>query len=243
MVDPSDLRDLPPGRFGEVVATVFEHAWDGDVDVSPPSPGGAVDAVIDDGDRERLLHARQAASIDADAIVRVSELASEREFDSVTLVTTGTATGEARAAAADAGVELVDGDAFAELVAEAGVDVAAADQPSVATVVGQLAGHWPGQLREVAVELAASIDEVAAFDRELTRGSGLADVDFLRSDGGHVVARMRFTRTSLLVYVRRGDAMESVVRLTANQNEQPSVRELESDVVTALEGVLENSEE
>ena len=206
--------------------------------MSPPSPGGAVDATVLHGDEERLLRARQDDGVDANAVGVASRLAAERGFDAVTLVTTGTVDEEVGAVAEDAGVDVVDGDAFARMAADAGVDEASTGEPPVATVVTQLAGRWPERLREMAVELATSIDDVAEFDRELTRVSEFTDVDFLGREDGRAVVRMRFLRESLLVYVRRNDAMENVVRLTAHRESQPSVREVEADIVTALEGVL-----
>lgn len=239
MVDQSELRDLPPDRFGAVVAAVIERVWDGDVDVAPPSPGGVVDAVIRDGGGEWLLHARQSDRVGVGAVESVARLASERGFDAVTLMATGPVTEEGRAAARDGGVDVVDGESFASLVDDADVEATSADGPSVATVVSQLAGHWPEHLREVAVELATTIEGTAEVDRELTRGSRRTDVDFRDRDDGRVVARMRFLRTSLLVYVRRGDAMESVVRLAAHREALPSLRELETDLRTALARTLE----
>lgn len=238
VVEPSELRDLSPDRFGVVVAAVVAHAWEGEGDVSPPSPDGAVDAVIRDGGEDRLLHARQGSQVDADAVRDVSRLASERGFHAAVLVTTGTVTDEAHAVAREADVELLDGGSFVELVEGADVEPTPAEELPVATLVTQLTGHWPGRIREVAVELATTIEDAAAFDRELTKGSERTDVDFLAQEDGRVVARMRFLRTSLLVYVRRGEDLDSVLRLTAHRSEQPSVRELEADLQVALEGVL-----
>lgn len=242
VVDPTDLRDLPPGRFGALVAAVAEREWDGEVDVSPPSPGGAVDVVFRDCDEERLLHASQGAQIDADAVGVVAALASERAFDAVAIVTTGTPTREARVAAGDAGIDLVDGEAFASLVADADVELSPDDRPPVGTVVAQLAGRWPERLGDVAVELAATVDGATEFDRELTRGSGRTDLDFREPSLGRVAVRMRFLEASLVVYVLRGGAMESVVRLGAHREDQPSVRELEADLLAAMEGALEGGD-
>lgn len=238
MVEPSELRDLPPDQFGVVVASVVEAAWGGDVDVSPPSPGGSVDAVIRGDDGDRLLHARQGDRIDAEAVADVSRLALERGFDAVTLVGTGPVTAEGHDAAQEADVDLLDGESFSAMVEDAGGEWPPTGRPPVAALVSQLAGHWPERLREVAVELATTIEGADEFDRELTRGSERADVDFRRPAGGRVVARMRFLRTSLVVYVRRDDALASVVRLTAHRETQPSVRELRAEVETALRGVL-----
>ena len=237
-MDPDELRNLPPDRFGSVVGAVLDRECAGDVDASPPSPDGSVDAVIRDDAGTRLLHARLADSIDADVVVDVATLAAERGFDAVTLVGTGNFTAEGRAAAREADVELLDGESFAAMVEDADVEWPPNDEPPVAALVFQLAGHWPDGLFEVAVELATTIEGAAEFDRQLTGGSERTDVDFRDPGDGRVVARVRFTPMSLLVYVRRGDALESVVRLTAHSETQPSVRELESALRDALEGVL-----
>lgn len=235
MVEPSDLRDLPPDRFGDVVAAVVADAWDGEATVSPPSPDGAVEAVIVDDDGRRLVRFAGGTRVDADEVRDAAAVRTARGFDAATLVSPGAVIEAAREAADELDVTLLDGEALASMVEAAGASLEEGPRPPVASVVRQLAGHWPERVREAAVDLATTVEGVGPFDRTLTRAPGLSDLDFRDAESGRLAVRMRFTRDSLLVYVRAEHGMESVVRLTAQGESQPPVGTMEADLLAALE--------
>lgn len=239
VVDPNDLLDLPPARFGEVVAEVLADAWAGSVDVAPASPAGVVDAVVSTDGERRLVHVEQGRRIEAD-VVRDLVSFSERRGDSApTLVTPGRFTDEARGVATDESVHLLDGETFVAIVEAAGVEVEARGVGTTTTIAAQLAGRWSDPLRERAVELAELIDGVATFDREVTITSARTDVDFKPAGTANPVARMRFTETSLLVYVRRRRGLQSVVRLTAFRTSQPPLDALVDDLGGKVRAAIE----
>ena len=125
MVDPTTLRNLPPDRFGTVVVAVFEDAWPGDVDASPPSPGGVLDLLVTDGNGSRLVHVRQDTALDEAVVADVAGVVADRGLDAATIVTTGRIEPATRTRAEEADVELLDGGAFSALVESTGVEVPA----------------------------------------------------------------------------------------------------------------------
>lgn len=243
MTDLPDLGDLPSDRFGDLVATVLRDGWPGEIDVSPASPDGVVDAVVRTDGNRHLVHVGQDPRVDATVIDDLAALTATRPFDSTTLVTTGEFTDGGREAALEAGFQLVDGPALTAMVEVAGIDPRREETSTSATLARRLAARWPEPLRERSVELATVLDEVADFEHQVTVGSERADVDFTPVGRYDVVSRMRFTETSLLVYVRRGRRLESVVRLTALQREQPPLADVASTLADRVrEAVDERSD-
>ena len=240
VVDPQSLGDLPPDRFGEVVAAVIADVWDEVIDVAPPTPAGTVEAVVGEAGERRLVHLRQVPRVDVETVRDVATLAADRGFESATLATTGIVPADASEAAEEAGVAIVDGEAFAGLAATADVELDGSDGLTAAALATQFAGRWPASLRERAVEAAEVVEDVADFDYDVTRASGLTDVDLVHVAAGGPVVRLRFTSTSFLVYVRGAEDMEVVVRLSAYRDHQPPLpADLAERVRTAVDASSE----
>lgn len=240
VVDPQSLGDLPPDRFGEVVAAIIADVWDEVVDVAPPTPAGTVEAVVGEAGERRLLHVRQVPRVDVETVRDVATIAADRGFESATLATTGIVPADASEAAEQAGISIVDGEAIAGLAGAAGVELEGSDDLTAASLATQFAGRWPASLRERAVEAAEVVDGVADFDYDDTRASGLTDVDLVHADAGGPVVRLRFTSTSFLVYVRGAEEMEVVVRLSEYRDHQPPLpADLAEHVERSLDGPAE----
>lgn len=151
-------------------------------------------------------------------------------------MTTGIVSDEARDAADSASLSIVDCEALAGLARSADVDVVTGGE-AASSLAAQFAGHWPGPMRERAVEAAMAVEGVADFDVDVTRASGLTDVDFRHGDSTEPSAWLRFTETNFLVYVRADGDMDPVLRLSAYRDQQPPIPpEVADRVRSALEG-------
>lgn len=245
MTDPQRLRDLPADRFGVLVAEVLKAAWsEWNVETAPASPDGTVEAVVTRDGQRRLIHVQQApaeSAITEGAIRDLATLSDDGKLQGATFVTTGTFSAAAREAAEDRDVELINGEGFAEMARRADVAVTVDDDPSIPDLIEQFAAHWPRDLKERTIELAEYVAGSAPFTRTVRRTEDVVDVEFSPQDSERPVVKLRLLEESVLVYVRRDDAFDSVLRLTAHREEQPHTDELINAVETALETALGDS--
>jgi hypothetical protein len=224
----ADLRRLAPDGFAAVVADLVRAEWsDAEVVVSPRSPDRAVDVRARRAEgRPVVVHARQYEPHNDLGADVVRDLAA---FPSTALVaTTGGVTDPAREAAAEAGVELLDGEEFLLRLRERDVEVPPATDEPLPGTVADLAARWPAERRETARAIAATIgDATTAWTVE--RADRHADLVF---DG---VARMRFSEAGLLVDVRDGEDWERVVSCPVEGDGEPSGETVRERVRAAVE--------
>ena len=239
-VDSRDTLDrlcrLDPEAFAHVVGTLARAEWPDatHVQASPPSPERGVDVRVGRDDREPvLLHGRQFEphnDLDAETVRALSA------FPAMMLVaTTGGVTSTARAAAAEAGVDLLDGPELLVRLRERGVELPDDTvKREVKETVDELAARWPSSLRETARDLASAVDDVTAFDRVVDRADQSTDLVFVREDP---LVRLRFSEAGLLVYVR-ADEWQRVVAYPMSGSGCPPLSEARERVVDAIQARL-----
>lgn len=235
--DPLDrLRRLDLEAFANVVAALARAEWREatGVQVSPPSPERGVDVRVRRAERDPvLLHARQYEAHNDLGAGTAGDLTA---FPGTALIaTTGGVTAAARDAAVEANVELLDGREFLVRLRERGIDIP--DDPAergVEETVDELAARWPSSLRETARDLAAAVDDVAAFERTVDRADRSTDLVFVQDEP---LVRLRFSEAGLLVYVRE-DGWERVVAYPATGAGGPPLSEARDRIVGAVRTLL-----
>lgn len=243
------LREAPPGEFTATVEAALaatHERWS--VEASPPSPAGGFDVVLDPErgtpGRTRLVHVRQYGSESAVGVPPVSDLAEFRDrrgAGGAALLTTGRVSDAAAAVAAEEGVEVVAGEALAGLVRDSGVPLPDREGESARSdpvaVAERLAGYWPDPLRERAAALVRAIDGRGAFEHRTRRATASTELEFVPEGGETALAKVRFTETSLLAFVRDGNGYERVVALTVHRERPLGV----ADLVTRIEDALDRA--
>lgn len=247
------LRDLQPDRFAAFVADLAGAVWpEWEADVSPPSPEGAVEAVLrhEGGTRTRLVRACQYPSGKSVGAAEVEELASIRDAAgherAVLLATTDMAEDGARAAERT-DLRCYDAAGLLGLAETAGIEVPA---PGGGVGVGDEDGdlppeaaRWPPALVERAREVVDVVDGCARFRRRTARAANYADLDFHPPRGGGPLAKLRFAERSLLIYVRTDGRFRTVATLSASAPDRPPLAALESDLEAAITRALSERRE
>lgn len=238
------LRRLPPETFAalleELIACRFDEA---DVEASPPSPADAVDVIARIDGANRLYHARQYRADEAVGAPTVRELVAVRDrrgAQDVTLLTTGTVAPEARSAAREADVTVVAGEDVATAIEESDVSLptAGADgQTSAAELAERFASYWPEQLQVRADAIVDGIQQFDDFEHRVRRADANTELEFRAVDSGQPLVKVRFTETSLLVFVWDGERFDRVVALTVHRERPPTTDRLLANIETALEAV------
>jgi hypothetical protein len=239
-VEHANLRDLQPDRFAAFVADLAGAVWaDWEADVSPPSPEGAVEAVLRRGARTRLVRACQypaGKTVDADEIEELASIRDVAGHERAVVLATGDLS-EAGVRAADrTGVEHYDAAGFLGLAETAGVEVPEGTAPS-----GDLppeAAHWSPAMTERAREAIDVVEGCARFRRRIARTENYADLDFHPLQGGGPLAKLRFAERSLVIYVRSAGRFRTVATLSASAPERPPAAGLAADLETAITRAL-----
>lgn len=216
------LRALDGEAFAAVVEDLARSAWGGedwDVETSPLSPDRGVDVRLTRGERTRLVHARQYEPSNALSAREVGEFASFADGgpEWAVLATTGPVAEDARAVAADRGVELLAGDELAEAIDDHGVAVPSpTGERDLRAIVADLSAYLPEELADTAADAAVLVDRLGSFDRRIDRADRSADLVFVADRD---VARIRFSEAGLLVYVRTEESWERVLARSARAPE------------------------
>lgn len=217
------LRALDGEAFAAVVEDLARSAWGGedwDVETSPLSPDRGVDVRLTRGERTRLVHARQYEPSNALSAREVGEFASFADGGGpewAVLATTGPVAEDARAVAADRGVELLAGDELAEAIDDHGVAVPSpTGERDLRAIVADLSAYLPEELADTAADAAVLVDRLGSFDRRIDRADRSADLVFVADRD---VARIRFSEAGLLVYVRTEESWERVLARSARAPE------------------------
>ena len=99
---------------------------------------------------------------------------------------------------------------------------------------------WPTVLCERVTGVLDSIEGLGAFERSISRGDGSMVIDFVPVGGHRPVVKARLAETSFLLYVRTGETnFESVLRLSAHRNTQPSLSALRAAFEEPIEHALD----
>lgn len=254
MSDASErLAALSDADLADLVTAVVGAGWDGEwsTDFPPPSPDGGVDVRFERGDERRLVRVARGSTsspVGAPAVAEAARFGDAAGFDATLFVSTGGFTPAAESVDAP-DVELVGPDRLLDRAAAADVSVPPAapewsedgtddsgDGPEddalpapAASVLDRYAAYWPDGVAERARAIMAAIADAAAFDYAVSEAD--ASTELACRLGGTVPVRIRFTETSLLVFVAGGDvgdtgrdAYERAVALTVHRRNQPAAR-------------------
>lgn len=238
------LQQLPPDRFAELIeeaiASRLDHA---EIRASPPSPAGAIDLTVrQDGDVQ-LYHARQYETdnvVGAPTVRELVELRDRRNARGATLLTTGDVSTEARDVARRADVTVFAGEDLAAFVEESEVSIpttSADGPPAAAELAERFASYWPERLRVRADAIVDAIEQFGEFQHRVQRADASTELEFLSADGSRPIAKVRFTETSLLVFVWDGTRFDRVVALTVHRERPPDTDTLLAEIRTALDAV------
>lgn len=242
--DPAErLAALSEPDLYEFLDGLATARWGGEwtVELSPPSPRGGVDVVLERDDERRLLHVRQhppSSAVGAPDVREVAALRDPRNLDAVALATTSAFSEAAREAARERSVRLVGPGELLGWAEAAGVapPPAEPDPPAADQIAERYAGYWPESLRDRVGGVMAALDDLAAFDYEVHHADASTELR-CRIDE-RVPVRVRFAETSFLVSVGEAGDYETVVRLTARRDNQPPLSELVGELRAAVDRSL-----
>jgi len=234
------LRRVRPDRFAAFLGDLSAALGDGaEVDCSPPSPEGSVDAVLEDGRERRLLRACQYPEQKRVTAGEVRELAALRSaggFDSALLLATTGVSQDARRAAIATGVEVRDGEESVSLAHEHGVSVPTPERSREG--LPHRTADWPESLVEAADAVVSHVESAERFERRTARTSSAVDADFIPARGGPPVVKVRFGDEALWAYVRYGGRFRRVGVLTPGTATDDAIerltRELDASIRRAL---------
>lgn len=230
---PARLRALDQESFYPLFRRFVAARWGVDasaLEAAPPSPDRGTDVRLPDGP---LIHARQYAegAISANELEELTAVGTR----SVVVTTTGF-TDDARGLAADTGVDLVDGEEFCRSLADHGIPIPDADETTdPERLAAELAGYWPGEFATTAREVAATIDRAGEFEYDRSRADYSTELDVVPAGRTEPVCKLKFSRSGLLVYIRRPEGWERVIAVSAHTEGRPP--ELLDQVRTAIESL------
>jgi hypothetical protein len=121
-----NLWELDDAAFEGVCRAVANACWDGAVDLSPPTPRGAIEGVLSNPDERlscRVERHRPAHRLDAAIVHEIARSIEDRPVDGVVLATTGALSTEAKRAGDRENVRLLSGEDLCALCAESDVEV------------------------------------------------------------------------------------------------------------------------
>lgn len=245
MTDVLDrLRRASPDRFAATVEAALAATYgQWSIEASPPSPAGGIDLVLErdaPAESTQLLHVRQYGADEAVDTATVRELATMRDrldADRAAVLTTGTVTDAAGELAAAEDVEILESDALVELVRAADVELPGGEPPDPAGIAERFVREWPERTRQRAVALVRTIDERGAFAYRVRRADESTELEFVPAGEETALLKMRFTETSLLVFVRDGDRYRRAVATSVDRERPPDVAQLERRIDRALDRI------
>lgn len=240
------LQELSPDRFATLIEEAIASRIDGgEVQASPPSPAGAIDLIVRRDGELTMYHARQYEAgnvVGAPTVRELVELRDRRAAQAATLLTTGDISAEARNVARRANVTVFAGEELAAFVEESGVSIptGSVDGPAAAAELAErFASYWPERLRVRADAIVDGIEQFGDFEHRVQRADASTELEFLSADSGRPIVKVRFTETSLLVFVWDGTRFDRVVALTVHRERPPDTDTLLTEIEDALDAVDE----
>lgn len=216
---PARLQALDHEDFHPLFRRFVAARWgveESALDAAPPSPDRGTDVRLPDG---RLIHARQYAegTISANELEELTAVGTRSA-----VVTTTEFAADARVLAAENGTDLIDGEELCRLLADYGIPIPDADGTTdPRQLAAELAGYWPGEFETTAREIAATIDRVGEFEYDRSRGDYSTELDVVPAGRMEPACKLKFSRSGLLLYVRRPEGWERVVAVSAHTDGRP----------------------